>query len=61
MARLGTATFALLILLVVPAGSVDAAEKFRAASGGFGTAIHAVLWAAYHKNIFQKYGLDAEG
>lgn len=44
----------------VLAGSLDAAEKFRAASGGFGTAIHAVLWAAYHKNIFQKYGLDAE-
>jgi NitT/TauT family transport system substrate-binding protein len=60
VARLGAATFALLILLAVHAGSVDAAEKFRVASGGFGTAIHAVLWAAYHKNIFQKYGLDAE-
>ena len=36
------------------------AEKFRIASGGFGTAIHAVLWAAYQKNIFQKYDLDAE-
>src|SRR5688572_29968095 len=39
---------------------LNAAEKFRAASGGFGTAIHAVLWAAYHKNIYQKYDLDAE-
>ncbi len=61
MKRIAAVTFALLILLAVPAGSVDAAKKFRAASGGFGTSIHAVLWAAYHKNIFQKYGLDAEG
>jgi len=60
VARPRAALFALLILLVIPPGSADAAEKFRAASGGFGTAIHAVLWAAYHKNIFQKYGLDAE-
>src|SRR6266852_3181630 len=48
-----------LLLLQLPI-QLNAAETFRAASGGFGTAIHAVLWAAYHKNIFQKYDLDAE-
>jgi NitT/TauT family transport system substrate-binding protein len=37
-----------------------AQEKFRAASGGFSTAIHAVLWVAYEKKLFQKYGLDGE-
>ena len=37
-----------------------AQEKFRVASGGFSTAIHAVAWAAYEKKIFQKYGLDGE-
>lgn len=37
-----------------------AQEKFRVASGGFSTAIHAVVWAAYEKKIFQKYGLDGE-
>ena len=49
----------ILFLLQLPA-ELNAAEKFRVASGGFGTAIHAVLWTAYHQNIFQKYGLDAE-
>ena len=39
---------------------VAAQEKFRVASGGFSTAIHAVAWAAYEKRIFQKYGLDGE-
>ena len=48
-----------IFLLQLPV-MVEAAEKFRVASGGFGTAIHAVLWAAYHKNIYQKYDLDAE-
>jgi NitT/TauT family transport system substrate-binding protein len=37
-----------------------AQEKFRVASGGFSTAIHAVVWAAYERKIFQKYGLDGE-
>ena len=50
----------IVILLLQSPGELIAAEKFRAASGGFGTAIHAVLWTAYHKNIFQKYDLDAE-
>lgn len=33
---------------------VAAQEKFRAASGGFSTAIHAVAWAAYEKKGFLK-------
>ena len=32
----------------------------RAASGGFTTAIHAVMWAAYDETLFKKYGLDVE-
>ena len=40
-----------------PAG---AQNRFRAVSGGFGTAIHAVLWVGYEKKIFSKYGLDFE-
>ena len=39
---------------------VRAAETMRAASGGFTTAIHAVLWAAYEEKLFKKYGLDVE-
>jgi len=49
-----------LCLKLLQVEAAPGAEKFRIASGGFGTAIHAVLWAAYHKNIFQKYDLDAE-
>ena len=48
----------LFVLLIADTGT--AAEKFRAANGGFGTAINAILPAAYHKKIFQKYGLEAE-
>ena len=51
-----------LIMLVLgfcisPAQSQN---RFRAVSGGFGTAVHAVLWVGYEKKIFQKYGLDLE-
>jgi len=35
-------------------------QRFRAANGGFGTAINAILPGAYHARIFQKYGLEAE-
>ena len=35
-------------------------QKFRAGNGGFGTAINAILPGAYHRKIFQKYGLEAE-
>ena len=38
----------------------QAQNRFRAVSGGFGTAIHGVLWVGYEKKIFQKYGLDLE-
>ena len=44
-------------LSVAPAAGQN---RFRAVSGGFGTAIHAVLWVGYEKKIFQKYGLDME-
>jgi ABC-type nitrate/sulfonate/bicarbonate transport system substrate-binding protein len=43
-----------------PTDRVRAAENLRAASGGFTTAIHAVLWAAYEEKLFRKYGLDVE-
>lgn len=46
-----------LDMWITPAG---AQNRFRAVSGGFGTAIHAVLWVGYEKKIFQKYGLDME-
>ena len=56
-------TGSLLILCLcswAPAEKVAAQERFRAASGGFSTAIHAVLWVAYERKIFQKYGLEGE-
>jgi len=45
------------LLLAAPA---RAADFVRAASGGFTTAIHAVLWAAYEEKLFKKYGLEVE-
>jgi NitT/TauT family transport system substrate-binding protein len=42
------------------AGENAAQDKFRVASGGFSTAVHAVVWAAYERKIFQKYGLEGE-
>lgn len=50
----------LCVCLTASAGQTTAQEKFRVASGGFSTAIHAPLWVAYEKKIFQKYGLDGE-
>src|SRR5438045_9109835 len=47
-------------LSAVGAGRSAAQEKFRVASGGFSTAVHAVVWAAYERKIFQKYGLEGE-
>src|ERR1044072_1486145 len=49
-----------LVLAVAGVRGVSAQEKFRVASGGFSTAVHAVVWAAYERKIFQKYGLDGE-
>ena len=53
-------TLLLSIFLFRSAPTLQAAETLRAASGGFTTAIHAVLWAAYEQKIFRKYGLDIE-
>ncbi len=47
-------------LILASSGFPYAAERFRVASGGFGTAIHAALWAANDQRIFQKHGLDVE-
>jgi ABC-type nitrate/sulfonate/bicarbonate transport system substrate-binding protein len=51
---------ALVVFCRLRAEPLQAAEKLRAASGGFTTAIHAVLWAAYEQKLFQKYALDVE-
>lgn len=59
MARLSIGAV-LLILLVHANGPVLAAQNIRAASGGFTTAIHAVIWAAYEEKLFKKYSLDIE-
>ena len=59
MKRISIATFLLILTtaLQTPASAID---SMRAASGGFTTAIHAVLWAAYEEKLFKKYGLDVE-
>jgi hypothetical protein len=49
-----------LLLTMIPNRAWAQLQKFRAANGGFGTAINAILPGAYHAKIFQKYGLDAE-
>jgi NitT/TauT family transport system substrate-binding protein len=54
------AFLALLAVTLAFTPGMGNAEKIRAANGGFGTAINAILPAAYHKKIFQKYGLEAE-
>jgi len=59
MKRLWLGT-ALILFLHQPKDSLEAAENLRAASGGFTTAIHTVLWAAYEEKIFRKYNLDVE-
>jgi ABC-type nitrate/sulfonate/bicarbonate transport system substrate-binding protein len=51
---------AIIFLICHLQAPLEAAESLRAASGGFTTAIHAVLWAAYEEKIFRKYGLDVE-
>lgn len=50
---------AILALLSMDQGFAQT-QKLRAANGGFGTAINAILPGAYHAKIFQKYGLEAE-
>jgi len=49
-----------VVLFLYLKAPLEAAENLRAASGGFTTAIHAVLWTAYEEKIFRKYGLDVE-
>jgi ABC-type nitrate/sulfonate/bicarbonate transport system substrate-binding protein len=55
---------AILLIALAPllfaAPGVAQTQRFRAANGGFGTAINAILPGAYHAKIFQKYGLEAE-
>jgi ABC-type nitrate/sulfonate/bicarbonate transport system substrate-binding protein len=55
---------AILLVALAPllfaAQGLAQTQKFRAANGGFGTAINAILPGAYHAKIFQKYGLEAE-
>ena len=54
-------TVVLALCVLIFCGRVTyGAEKIRVANGGFGTAINAVLPAAYHKKIYQKYGIEAE-
>lgn len=50
----------ILAMIVLTSGGISAAEKLRAASGGFGTAINAIVPATYHLGVFKKYGLDIE-
>ncbi len=59
MRKLAIGAF-LCAVLLRPIGPVAALESMRAASGGFTTAIHSVLWAAYEEKLFKKYGLDVE-
>jgi ABC-type nitrate/sulfonate/bicarbonate transport system substrate-binding protein len=48
------------VLLLFFSSITRAVDSLRAASGGFTTAIHAVLWAAHEQKLFLKYGLDVE-
>ncbi len=52
-------TILAVAFLFITNGSLRGASKFRVVSGGFGVN-HAPIWAAYHQNIFKKYGLDVE-
>jgi NitT/TauT family transport system substrate-binding protein len=52
--------FIVLLCVIGFVANAGAQERFRVASGGFSTAIHALLWLAYEKKLFQKYGLEGE-
>ena len=60
MLRTNRIPLLLSLVIFTATPSVHAADTMRAASGGFTTAIHAVLWAAYEQKLFRKYGLDVE-
>jgi ABC-type nitrate/sulfonate/bicarbonate transport system substrate-binding protein len=49
-----------IFLFTISPAKLRAFDNMRAASGGFTTAIHAVLWCAYEQKLFRKYGLDVE-
>jgi len=51
---------AVVLSIALAAHAAFAAGRIRAASGGFGTAINALVPGAYHLKVFQKYGLDVE-
>jgi len=51
--RLSPACLVLLLTLQIPLG-LDAAEKFRAANGGFGTAIHGSPVGGVSQEYFSK-------
>ncbi len=51
---------AIVLQIILATQAVFAADKIRAASGGFGTAINAIVPGAYHQGVFKKYGLDVE-
>src|SRR5213594_3977223 len=51
---------AIVLQIVLVSQTGFAAEKLRAASGGFGTAINVIVPAAYHQGVFKKYGPDVE-
>ena len=55
----GSVAVTILVLSISPA-KLAALDNLRAASGGFTTAIHAVLWGAYEQKLFRKYGLEVE-
>ena len=59
MKLFGSVAVTILVLSVSPA-KLAALDNLRAASGGFTTAIHAVLWGAYEQKLFRKYGLEVE-
>ena len=51
---------AILLIALAPllfaAQGLAQTQKFRAANGGFGTAINAILPGAYHAKIFRNMG-----
>ncbi|MBI4528438.1 MAG: ABC transporter substrate-binding protein [Deltaproteobacteria bacterium] len=49
----------ILAFLCVTQGRLWAQGKFRVVSGGFNVS-HSPVWAAYHQDIFKKYGLDVD-
>jgi len=53
-------TIRVVVALLLLPSHARAVDFVRAASGGFTTAIHAVLWAAYEEKLFKRHGLEVE-